>query len=120
MEWQSPYDSGSAALWRRRSRARREVARHSRGVGRLRGSPGSPRSHSAGADRLQGILEEDPASLNRPFREYGLFPWDAEGWHTPLAYAVMRGREGIVRLLMERGADATLRSPEGKTLSEIA
>ncbi|HMG87551.1 MAG TPA: ankyrin repeat domain-containing protein [Terracidiphilus sp.] len=71
-------------------------------------------------DRVQLILEEDPASLNRPFRDYGLFPWDAEAWHTPLAYAVARGREGIVRLLIERGADVTLRSPDGQTLSEIA
>jgi ankyrin repeat protein len=71
-------------------------------------------------DRVQRVLEEEPASLNRPFRDYGLFPWDAEAWHTPLAYAVTRGREEIVRLLIERGADATLRSPEGKTLSEVA
>ena len=70
--------------------------------------------------RVRAVLEEDPGSLNRPFRDYGLFPWDAEPWHTPLAYAVTRGREEIVRLLIERGADATLRSPEGKTLSEIA
>ena len=71
-------------------------------------------------DRVQTALDEDPASLHRPFREYGVFPWDAEAWHTPLAYAVIRGREEIVRLLIERGADTTLRSPEGKTLYEIA
>ena len=70
--------------------------------------------------RVQSILKEDPASLHRPFREYSLFPWDAQPWHTPLAYAVSRGREGIVNLLIERGADANLRSPEGETLSEIA
>jgi hypothetical protein len=70
-------------------------------------------------DRVQSILEEDPASLNRPFRDYELFPWDAEAWHTPLAYAVTRGREEIVRLLIERGADTTLRSPEGETPREI-
>lgn len=72
------------------------------------------------ADRIGPILDEDPAALNQPFREYGLFPWDAEPWHTPLAYAVARGRADIVRLLLNRGADASLRSPEGKTLSEIA
>jgi ankyrin repeat protein len=66
------------------------------------------------------VLEEDPAALNRAFRDYGLFPLDAEAWQTPLAYAVTRGREEIVRLLIERGADAMLRSPEGKTLTEIA
>jgi ankyrin repeat protein len=72
------------------------------------------------AQRVKAVLEEDPAALNRAFGEYGLFPWDAEAWHTPLAYAVTRGREEIVRLLIERGAIATLRSPAGQTLSEIA
>jgi ankyrin repeat protein len=71
-------------------------------------------------DRASSIIEEDPATLSRPFRDYGLFPLDAEAWHTPLAYAVMRGQEKVVRLFIERGADATLRSPGGETLSEIA
>ena len=71
-------------------------------------------------DRVRGVIEEDPASLNRPFRDYGLFPWDAEAWHTPLAYAVVRGQEEIVRLLIDGGADATLQSPDGKTLGEVA
>jgi len=72
------------------------------------------------AERVNAVLEEDPAALDRAFRDYGLFPRDAEAWHTPLAYAVTRGREEIVRLLIERGAVTTLRSPEGATLSEIA
>jgi ankyrin repeat protein len=71
-------------------------------------------------NRVREVLEEDPVSLNRPFRDYGLFPWDAAAWHTPLAYAVMRGDKEIVRLLIERGADAMSRSPEDKTLSEVA
>jgi len=72
------------------------------------------------AERVKAVLEEDPAALHRAFAEYGLFPWDAEAWHTPLAYAVTRGREEIVRLLVEHGALRTLRSPAGETLSEIA
>jgi len=72
------------------------------------------------AQRISAVLEEEPAALNRPFRDFGLFPLDAEGWHTPLAYAVSRGREEIVRLLIVRGADRTLRSPDGETLSQIA
>jgi len=71
-------------------------------------------------DRVSSILAGEPAVLNRPFRDYGLFPWDAEAWHTPLAYAVARGREQIVTLLLDRGADAKLRSPGGKTLGKIA
>lgn len=65
-------------------------------------------------DRVRAVLEEDPAALNRPFREYGRFPLDAEGWHAPLAYAIARGREEIVQLLVERGADVTVRSTEGR------
>jgi ankyrin repeat protein len=71
-------------------------------------------------ERVKCILEEEPGVLHRAFGDYGLFPLDAEAWHSPLAYAVMRGREEIVRLLIERGADVTLRSPEGETLREIA
>lgn len=71
-------------------------------------------------DRVNIVLEEEPAALNRPFHEYGLFPWDAEGWYTPLAYAAARGREEIVRFLLQRGADTMLRSPGGETLTMIA
>ncbi|KAA6458205.1 hypothetical protein DYQ86_19995 [Acidobacteria bacterium AB60] len=71
-------------------------------------------------DRVSSILDAEPASINLPFREYGLFPWDAEPWHTPLAYAVMRGRERIAQLLIERGADRSLRSPQGESLNSIA
>ena len=74
--------------------------------------------HMAG--RVKAVLEEDSAALNRAFSDYGLFPLDAEAWQTPLAYAVTRGREEIVRLLIARGAVEALRSPEGETLSEIA
>ena len=43
------------------------------------------------AQRVKAVLEEeDLTALNRTFSEYGLFPWDAEAWHTPLAYAVKR------------------------------
>ena len=71
-------------------------------------------------ERVRAVLEEDPPSLDRPFRDYGLFPWDAEAWHTPLAYAVTRGREEIVRLFIAGGAETALHSPQGATLSEIA
>jgi ankyrin repeat protein len=72
------------------------------------------------AQRVKVVLEKDPTALNRAFLDYGLFPWDAEAWHTPLVYAVTRGRKEIVRLLIGRGAVETLQSPEGDTLSEIA
>jgi hypothetical protein len=37
------------------------------------------------AERVEAILEQDPAALNRPFRDYPVCPLNAEGWFTPLA-----------------------------------
>jgi ankyrin repeat protein len=70
--------------------------------------------------RAQTILLEDPQALNRPFQDYPLYPLYAEGWHTPLAFAVMRSKPQMVRFLLDRGADAEVCSPEGRTLYEIA
>jgi ankyrin repeat protein len=70
--------------------------------------------------RIQAILDEEPAALHRPFRDYPLFPLDAEGWYTPLAYAVARGKTEMVQFLLARAADSALRSPEGHTLVDLA
>jgi ankyrin repeat protein len=70
--------------------------------------------------RVQTILQEDPEALNRLFRDYPLYPLYAEGWHTPLAFAVTRDKPDMVRFLLEREADHMVRSPEGLTLYEIA
>jgi ankyrin repeat protein len=67
--------------------------------------------------RIQTILDEDVEALRRPFREYPLY---AEGWHTPLAFAVIQNKPEMVRFLLDRGADANNRSPEGKTLYHLA
>ena len=71
-------------------------------------------------NRIQTILEEDSEALRRPFSEYPLYPLYAEGWHTPLAFAVMRSMPEMVRFLLNQGADANLRSPDGKTLYRLA
>ena len=70
--------------------------------------------------RIQTILEEDPEALRRPFSEYPLYPLDAEGWHTPLALAIIRNKPETVRFLLDHGADANARSPKGKTLYQLA
>jgi hypothetical protein len=44
------------------------------------------------AQPVKAVLEEDPAALNRAFRDYGLFPREAEARQIPLSYAVTRGR----------------------------
>jgi ankyrin repeat protein len=70
--------------------------------------------------RVEIILQEDPGALNRPFHDYPLYPLNAEGWHTPLWFAVLRNQPKLVRFFLDRGADATICSPEGRTLHEIA
>jgi ankyrin repeat protein len=70
--------------------------------------------------RILGILAEEPDRLNRPFRDYPLYPIYAEGWHTPLAFAVVQGRVDSVRTLLDQGADGTVRSPDGRSLYELA
>lgn len=71
-------------------------------------------------DRVNAILMEDPEALNRPFSIHPLDSTDEDGWHTPLAHAVIGGCTEIVRLLLERGADRTVRSPDSHSLLEIA
>jgi ankyrin repeat protein len=71
-------------------------------------------------ERVAHILEEDPSAVNRPFQEYRLFPLYAEGWHTPLAFAVAQGNTVMVEFLLDRGADRAVRSPDGQALWEIA
>jgi ankyrin repeat protein len=71
-------------------------------------------------DRVLAILQEDADALNRPFREYALYPLYAEGWYTPLVFAVALGQTDVVPLLLKHGADRTVCSPEGRTLCDIA
>ena len=70
--------------------------------------------------RILGILAEEPDRLNRPFRDYPLYPLYAEGWHTPLAFAVVQGRVDSVRTLLDQGADSTVRNPDGRSLCQLA
>jgi ankyrin repeat protein len=71
-------------------------------------------------ERVLEILQEDVGAIHRTFQNYPLFPLYADGWFTPLAFAVKFGQTEIVRLLLEQGANASIRSPEGRTLYEIA
>jgi ankyrin repeat protein len=71
-------------------------------------------------ERAKIILEEDRGALDRSFQNYPLYPLSAEGWHTPLAFAVTQNQREVVRLLLDSGADAKVRSPAGRSLYEIA
>jgi len=72
------------------------------------------------AERILAILAQDAEALHRPFNAYPLYPLYAEGWYTPLAFAVIRGSMEMVRLLLDHGAGAAIRSPDGRRLYEIA
>jgi ankyrin repeat protein len=71
-------------------------------------------------ERTAEVLREDPGALERPFAEYGLYPTVAEGWFTPLAFAVSEGATQMVRFLLDNGADRAGRSPEDLSLVEMA
>jgi ankyrin repeat protein len=72
------------------------------------------------AARVEEILREDPAALERSLCSFPIYPLYAEEWFTPLAFAVKLGNAEMVRLLLERGANRDIRSPEGKSLTELA
>ena len=71
-------------------------------------------------ERMQAILAQEPGALERPFQQYPIFPLYAEGWFTPLAFAVSLGRVETVRWLLEHGADRTIVSLTGESLHEMA
>jgi ankyrin repeat protein len=71
-------------------------------------------------ERVLEILQEDLDTIHRSFQDYPLFPLYAEGWFTPLVFAVKFGQTEIVRMLLDQGANASIRSPEGRTLYEMA
>jgi len=71
-------------------------------------------------ERILAILAQEPDQLNRPFSDYPLYPLNTEGWYTPLVLAVVLGRMESVRILLDQGADAAVRTPEGRSLPELA
>lgn len=71
-------------------------------------------------ERVREILAADPEALNRPYSAYPAYPMYVEGWYTPLAAAALQGRAEMVQLLLDLGANAAVRSPEGRSLSELA
>jgi hypothetical protein len=71
-------------------------------------------------ERVRTVLAEDPGALDRPFRDYGLFPHGMEEWYTPLVETVTRGLAEITRVLLEHGANVAIRSSKGQSLMELA
>jgi ankyrin repeat protein len=70
--------------------------------------------------RVPDILARDPASLNRPFAECLSRDPKPEDYQTPLVRMVDRGKTAAVRILLEHGATATARHPDGRSLMQLA
>jgi len=71
-------------------------------------------------DRIPDILARDPAALNRPFAKCLTREPKPEDWQTPLVRMVDAGKTAAVRALLEHGADATARHPDGRSLIDLA
>jgi ankyrin repeat protein len=75
-------------------------------------------------DRLREIFDRNAGVLNEPMRNrLSREPRRDErmkSWWNPLAFAVVHGKTDAVRALLDLGARATIRDPDGKTLIEIA
>ena len=76
------------------------------------------------SDRISGILAQDPQAIERKFGAYvngpeQTKPWLDSAW-TPLAFAVANGKTEAVRLLLDRGADTSVRDSDGRSLVELA
>lgn len=71
-------------------------------------------------DRVPDILARDPAALERPFSECLSRPPRPEDGLTPLGRMVVRGKTAAVRALLDHGADAAARHPDGRSLLQVA
>ena len=58
----------------------------------------------ASTEKVSGCFEIVPGGCLHP-----LYPFNAEGWYTPLVLAVIQGRVESVRILLDQGADAAVR-----------
>lgn len=73
-------------------------------------------------DWLERHTEREPQIVNVRFadiRPAGNAPCEGD-WNTPLAVAAFHGQRAAVEWLLEWGADRTVTSPEGKTISDLA
>ena len=71
-------------------------------------------------DRVPDVLARDPAALNRPFAKCLSRDSKPEDYQTPLVRMVDRGKTAAVRVLLEHGADTTVRHPDGRSLMQLA
>jgi ankyrin repeat protein len=71
-------------------------------------------------DRVPDVLARDPGALERPFAQSLSRAPKPEDWQTPLVRMVVRGKAEAVRVLLDHGANAAARHPDGRSLSQVA
>jgi len=71
-------------------------------------------------DRVPDILKDDPEALDRPFAKCLTREPKPGDWETPLVRVVIHGNKEAVGVLLEHGADTTVRHPDGRSLLQIA
>ncbi len=72
-------------------------------------------------DRLADLLDRHPEQMNIRFCEFRPHghPTDRD-WMTPLGFAIGNGRADAVRLLLEQGADRSVRDASGRSYRDLA
>ncbi|WP_412065008.1 ankyrin repeat domain-containing protein [Rhizobium sp. SYY.PMSO] len=72
-------------------------------------------------DRLADLLDRHPEQMNIRFGEFRPHghPTDRD-WMTPLGFAIGNGRADAVRLLLEQGADRSVRDASGRSYRDLA
>ncbi|WP_299790501.1 hypothetical protein [uncultured Marivita sp.] len=73
-------------------------------------------------DHLERPLDGDPGLANARFRTVRTGPQETlpNDWATPLWFAAVNGRAGVISYLLNSGADRAVSDPEGKSIAEHA
>ncbi|MEM7060952.1 MAG: ankyrin repeat domain-containing protein [Pseudomonadota bacterium] len=78
---------------------------------------------AAAADRpeyIAELLEADPDLIHAKFKTVRTGPQEdyVNDWTTPLFFAAANGRADLTKMLLDRGADARVADPSGKTIAD--
>lgn len=72
-------------------------------------------------ERIESLLDEDSTLLERTLRHElsDELKQHEVSWQTPLAYAAIRDKTDLVKLLLNRGANSDLQSESGTSLADL-
>jgi ankyrin repeat protein len=73
-------------------------------------------------EQLGRSLDADPSLIDRRFADFRSrgAPSPERDWMTPLGFAILNGRVEAVRLLLDRGADRSVRDEAGRSYRDLA